>query len=361
MWGKQHLFFPPVYPALISTLRNHRSFVYQVPTRSSTLPRLTSLNSWPCLNQLPRKLHARKNVCASVRQCTPLLRKNDVSTASPSFGVPKPKLQTAQAPLPDLQRRAKLQSSRGSYHVAPHPTHARAGQRHERFSPRPPRGRSPWRRCSQSAARRGSEAGDAREVTCAASLRGPQPRAEGRPAQGPVWPRRAKIARQTASHTAQPKSFKLSKNSNLANTKATPSTPAQELPCGAWPASPGVLHIPLWAGYSVRFAHRVSAPAEEPARAPDVHVTAHALLPARSPPRKRKQRRELHLPRPSPNTRRPNGPGAAARPLGPAPGAEAAAFPDPSNPEKPAEASRTKEDKEERGTPASCASHTKPS
>ncbi|XP_058283460.1 uncharacterized protein LOC131381145 [Hylobates moloch] len=46
-----------------------------------------------------------------------------------------------------------------------------------------------------------------------------------------------------------------------------PSTQARELPCGAWPASPGVLHIPLGAGYSVRFAHRVSAPAEEPARA----------------------------------------------------------------------------------------------
>lgn len=86
----------------------------------------------------------------------------------------------------------------------------------------------------------------------------------------------------------------------------------------------------------------MSAPAEEPARAPNVHVTAHALLPARSPPRLRKRRREHHLPRPSPNTRRPNSPGAATRPLGPAPGAEAAAFPGPSNREKPTEASRIK-------------------
>lgn len=131
-------------------------------------------------------------------------------------------------------------------------------------------------------------------------------------------------------------------NSNWASTKETPSTQARELPCGAWPASPGVLHIPLGAGYSVRFAHRVSAPAEESARAPDVHVIAHALLPARSPPRKRKRRREQHHPRPSPNTRRPNGPGAATRPLGPAPGAEAAAFPGVNNQEKPTEASRIK-------------------
>nr|XP_044621041.1 translation initiation factor IF-2-like [Equus asinus] len=138
------------------------------------------------------------------------------------------------------------------------------------------------------------------------------------------------------------RAFKLSKNSNRGSSKATPSTQARELPCGAWPASPGVLHIPPGAGYSVRFAHRVSAPAEEPARAPDVHVTAHALLPARSPPRKRKRRREQHLPRPSPNNRRPNGPGAATRPLGPAPGAEAAVFPGPSNREKPTEASRIK-------------------
>ena len=138
------------------------------------------------------------------------------------------------------------------------------------------------------------------------------------------------------------KSFKLSENSNPVSTKETPSTRARELPCGAWPASPGVLHIPLGAGYSVRFAHRVSAPAEEPARASDVHVIAHALLPARSPSRKRKRRREQHLPRPSPNARRPNGPGAETRPLGPAPGAEAAVFPGTSNREKPTEASRIK-------------------
>lgn len=185
---------------------------------------------------------------------------------------------------------------------------------------------------SYFAARRGSEAGAAREVTCAASLRGPQARAKGSPAQGPAWPVRAKIAQRNASHAVQiHRRFKLSKNSLRASTKATPSTQARELPCGAWSASPGVLHIPLGAGYSVRFAHRVSAPAEEPARAPDVHVTAHALLPAQSPPRKRNRRREQRLPRPSPNTRRPNGPGAATRPLGPAPGAQAAAFPGPRN------------------------------
>lgn len=88
----------------------------------------------------------------------------------------------------------------------------------------------------------------------------------------------------------------------------------------------------------------MSAPAEEPARASNVHVIAHALLPSRRPSRKRKRRREQHLPRPSPNTRRPNGPGAATRPLGPAPGAEAAAFPGTSNREKPTEASRIKSD-----------------
>lgn len=77
-------------------------------------------------------------------------------------------------------------------------------------------------------------------------------------------------------------------------------------------------------------------------RTQDVHVIAHALLPARSPSRKRKRRREQHLPRPSPNARRPNGPGAATRPLGPAPGAEAAAFPGTTNREKPTEASRIK-------------------
>lgn len=122
----------------------------------------------------------------------------------------------------------------------------------------------------------------------------------------------------------------------------TPPAQARELPCGAWPASPGVLHIPLGAGYFVPFAHRVSAPAEEPARARDVHVTAQALLPARRPPRKRKRRRKQHLPRPSPNTRRPNSPVAATRPLGPAPGAEAAAFPGSSNWDQPTEASRMK-------------------
>lgn len=198
---------------------------------------------------------------------------------------------------------------------------------------------------SQLAARRGSEAGDARKVTCASSLRRPQARAKGRPAQGPAWLGRAKIAQRNAFHAVQThKSFKLSKNSHRASTKTTPPTHARELPCGAWPASPGVLHIPLGAGYSVRFAHRVSAPAEESARAPGVHVTAHALQPVRSPPRKRRRRREQHLPCPSPNTRRPNGPGAATRPLGPAPGAEAAAFPGPCNQEKPTEASRIKKD-----------------
>lgn len=41
---------------------------------------------------------------------------------------------------------------------------------------------------SEFAARRGSEAGDAREVTCAASLRGPQARANGAPRKaGPGW------------------------------------------------------------------------------------------------------------------------------------------------------------------------------
>ena len=163
---------------------------------------------------------------------------------------------------------------------------------------------------------------------------GPKARAKDGPAQGQAWPQRAKIAQRNAFHTVQMhKSFKLLKNSKPASTKATspPPTQAQELPCGAWPAPPGVPHIPLWAGYSVLFAHDVSAPAEEPARARDVHVTAHALLPPRSPPRMRQRRREQHLPSPSPNTRRPNDPVAARRPLGSAPGAEAAAFPGSSN------------------------------
>lgn len=94
--------------------------------------------------------------------------------------------------------------------------------------------------------------------------------------------------------------FKLSKNSSRAITEATPSTQARELPCGAWSALPRVLHIPLGAGYSDGFAHRVSASAEEPAHAPDVHVTAHALLAAWSPPRKRKGRREQHFFAPPP-------------------------------------------------------------
>ncbi|MEJ1278627.1 hypothetical protein NN561_009549 [Cricetulus griseus] len=81
-----------------------------------------------------------------------------------------------------------------------------------------------------------------------------------------------------------------------------PSTQARELPCGAWSASPRVLHIPLGAGYSERFAHRVSASAEELAHAPAVHVTAHALLPAWSPPRRRKGRREQHLFTPPPTS-----------------------------------------------------------
>lgn len=73
--------------------------------------------------------------------------------------------------------------------------------------------------------------------------------------------------------------FKLSKNSERATAEATPSTRSRKLPYGVWSASPRVLHTPLGAGYSEGFAHRVSASAEEPAHAPDVHVTAHALLP----------------------------------------------------------------------------------
>lgn len=92
------------------------------------------------------------------------------------------------------------------------------------------------------------------------------------------------------------------KNSNRATIEATPSTQARELPCGAWSASPRVLHIPLGEGYSEGFAHRVSASAEQPAHAPDVHVTAHALLPTWSRLRRRKGRREQHLFAPPPTS-----------------------------------------------------------
>lgn len=185
---------------------------------------------------------------------------------------------------------------------------------------------------------------------------------QGRPRARPSLPERAKIPQRNVAQAVQiHKSFKLSKNSNRASTKAMPSTQARELPCGAWPASLGVLHIPLGAGYSVRFAHRVSAPAEEPARAPDVHVTAHALPPSRSPPRRRKGRREQPLPCPSPNARRQNGPGATTRPLGSAPGAESAAFPRTSHPEKATEASRIEKGEAGKKHPVSAASYSKPS
>lgn len=190
---------------------------------------------------------------------------------------------------------------------------------------------------SQFAARRGSKAGDAREVTCAASLgawgggtKGArQRRPSARPGPAAACEDRSAEGLSRRSNTQELQTLKKLQSGQYYSD--TPPAQARELPCGAWPASPGVLHIPLGAGYFVPFAHRVSAPAEEPARARDVHVTAQALLPARSPPRKRKRRRKQHLPRPSPNTRRPNGPVAATRPLGPAPGAEAAAFPGSSN------------------------------
>lgn len=87
---------------------------------------------------------------------------------------------------------------------------------------------------SQFAARRGSKAGDAREVTCAASLGAekggtPKARAKDGPAQGRAWPQRAKIAQRKVSHAAPIyKSFKLSKNSNRASTTATPTLPRPE-------------------------------------------------------------------------------------------------------------------------------------
>lgn len=131
------------------------------------------------------------------------------------------------------------------------------------------------------------------------SLKGPKAAQR----KGPARPRRAKLSLRNAGQTIQIyKWFKLSKNSNRATTEATPSTQARELPCGAWPASPRVLHIPLGEGYSEGFAHRVSASAEEPAHAPDVHVTAHALLPAWSRLRRRKGRREQHLFTPPPTS-----------------------------------------------------------
>lgn len=153
-------------------------------------------------------------------------------------------------------------SSRTPCHAAQHPTHARAGPRLGRFSPRPPRGRFLWRRFFQFVRRavRKWERGRARGVMRSLG-RGPgSARTQGCPRVGPGLGRaREALTAERFRRLKKTHKLRTLESPYRAGTKQMSSTQARELPCRARQTSPRVLHVPVGAGYSVPLAHRVSA------------------------------------------------------------------------------------------------------